>query len=78
MPKREEVINYIRRFWREKHYSPSVHEMADFFKTSTAVISYHLDFLEREHKIMPRDPKLARTIVPVELAQAIENFYNSN
>jgi len=72
----QEVLDFIHAFWKENRFSPSVREIADHFRTSTSVINYYLLGLEfRLQLIQPRAKGMARNIVPVALAQAIEQFY---
>ena len=70
------VYQYILDFWREHKKSPSLRDIADEFRTSTSVISYYLDALVEDGYIMPRTEGEARTIIPVVIADAIDEFFS--
>ena len=66
---RKEIVLYLEMYWKAYHHSPSVRDIAKYVgqkrlgrMASTSVIDYHLDILEREGIIRPRDGK-ARDIV---------------
>lgn len=65
----QSVKDYIKAYYNLHHFSPGNNEIAEAFGVSTSVAAYWLNTLEREGWIEPRDPKLARNIVPVELFQ---------
>lgn len=46
--KPQQIIDYIRRFWSEKHYPPTVRDILNGCGiSSTSVVSYNLDILEK-------------------------------
>ncbi len=46
--KPRQIIDYIRRFWSEKHYPPTVRDILNGCGiSSTSVVSYNLDILEK-------------------------------
>jgi repressor LexA len=47
--KPQQIIDYIRRFWSEKHYPPTVRDILNGCGiSSTSVVSYNLAILERD------------------------------
>jgi len=59
---RERVYSYIRRFFRERGYAPTVRDILKGCSiSSTAVVQHHLNVLEREGRIH-RDPAVFRSI----------------
>lgn len=65
--KLENVKQFIREYWEKKHYSPSIAELTAHFETSTGNVSYWLKHLESDGWIEPREPGVARNIVPVDI-----------
>jgi repressor LexA len=63
---RERILEYIRRFFDEKGYAPTVREILRGCNiSSTSLVQYHLNILEREGQIR-RDPEVFRSIQLVE------------
>lgn len=63
----ELVKSYIQEYWEKHHFSPGNNELADHFGVSTSVAAHWLERLEKDEWIEPREPKIARNIVPVEI-----------
>jgi repressor LexA len=63
---RERILEYIRRSFDEKGYAPTVRDiMRGCNISSTSLVQYHLNILEREGQIR-RDPEVFRSIQLVE------------
>lgn len=61
---RYRVLRYIQQFVAGHGYGPTVREIqAALELSSTSVVQYHLDRLERQW-LITREPGLARTIHP--------------
>jgi len=59
---REKILEYIRRFFDEKGYAPTVRDiMKGCNISSTSLVQYHLNILEKEGQIR-RDPEVFRSI----------------
>jgi repressor LexA len=59
---RENILNFIHGFIDERGYSPTVRDILKGCSiSSTAVVQYHLDVLEKEGRIH-RDPEIFRSI----------------
>jgi len=59
---RQKIIDYIREFYDERGYAPTVRDiMKGCDLSSTAVVQHHLKVLESEHQI-ERDSKVFRSI----------------
>jgi repressor LexA len=59
---RENILQYIHGFIDERGYSPTVRDILKGCDiSSTAVVQYHLDVLEKEGRIH-RDPEIFRSI----------------
>jgi repressor LexA len=59
---RQKIMEYIRDFYDERGYSPTVRDiMKGCNLSSTAVVQHHLKVLESEHQI-ERDSKVFRSI----------------
>ena len=59
---RENILQFIRGFIDERGYSPTVRDILKGCEiSSTAVVQYHLDVLEKEGRIH-RDPEIFRSI----------------
>src|SRR5271157_2882783 len=59
---RETILQFIHGFIVERGYSPTVRDILKGCEiSSTAVVQYHLDVLEREGHIH-RDPEIFRSI----------------
>lgn len=59
---RQKIIEYIRDFYDERGYAPTVRDiMKGCGLSSTAVVQHHLKVLESEHQI-ERDSKVFRSI----------------
>lgn len=59
---RQKVIEYIRDFYDERGYAPTVRDIVKGCNlSSTAVVQHHLKILENEHQI-ERDSKVFRSI----------------
>jgi len=62
MDKTQEVYNFIVDFMDENRYPPTIREIGEHLKfDSTSSVSYHLNKLENQGKII-RDPKKNRAI----------------
>ncbi|MDD5398671.1 MAG: transcriptional repressor LexA [Dehalococcoidia bacterium] len=60
--KRDKIIEYIRNFYDERGYTPTVRDIQKGCGlSSTAVVQYHLKLLENEHQI-ERDSHVFRSI----------------
>jgi repressor LexA len=63
---RERILGYIRRFFDEKGYAPTVRDiMRGCNISSTSLVQYHLNVLEKEGQIH-RDPEVFRSIQLME------------
>lgn len=63
---RERILEYIRRFFDEKGYAPTVRDiMRGCNISSTSLVQYHLNVLEKEGQIH-RDPEVFRSIQLME------------
>jgi len=59
---RQKIIEYIRSFYDDRGYAPTVRDiMKGCSLSSTAVVQHHLKILESEHQI-ERDSKVFRSI----------------
>ena len=59
---RERIYTFIRKFYREHDYAPTVRDILKGCSlSSTAVIQHHLNVLEKEGRIH-RDPEVFRSI----------------
>ena len=59
---RENIFTYIRKFFRDRGYAPTVRDILKGCSiSSTAVVQHHLNVLEREGRIH-RDPEVFRSI----------------
>ena len=59
---RQKIIEYIRDFYDDRGYAPTVRDiMRGCSLSSTAVVQHHLKILESEHQI-ERDSKVFRSI----------------
>jgi repressor LexA len=59
---RERILHFIHEFIDERGYSPTVRDILKGCEiSSTAVVQYHLDVLEKEGRIH-RDPEIFRSI----------------
>lgn len=67
--------NFILSYWKEHKTSPSTRELADSMNTSTSVINYYLRLLQEDGYILWKPDGLSRQIIPVEIAQAIEEHF---
>jgi len=60
--RQQSIIEFVRRFWLEKSYPPTVRDIQRACKvSSTSVVAYNLDILEREGHIR-RHPGISRGI----------------
>lgn len=63
---RERILQFIRDFFNDKGYAPTVRDiMRGCGLSSPALVQHHLDILEREGRIR-RDPEVFRSIQLVE------------
>jgi repressor LexA len=63
---REKILEYIRYFFDERGYAPTVRDiMKGCSISSTSLVQYHLNILEKEGQIR-RDPEVFRSIQLVE------------
>ncbi|MFO7712074.1 MAG: transcriptional repressor LexA [Dehalococcoidia bacterium] len=63
---RERILEYIRRFFDQRGYAPTVRDILKGCDiSSTSLVQYHLNILEREGQIR-RDPEVFRSIQLVE------------
>ncbi len=61
-PTRERILRFIRDFFAERDYAPTVRDVVKGCRlSSTAVVQHHLNVLEREGRIR-RDPGVFRSI----------------
>ena len=59
---RERIYTFIRKFYREHDYAPTVRDiLRGCSLSSTAVVQHHLNVLEKEGRIH-RDPEIFRSI----------------
>jgi repressor LexA len=59
---RERIYAFIRKFYREHDYAPTVRDILRGCRlSSTAVVQHHLNVLEKEGRIQ-RDPEVFRSI----------------
>jgi len=58
--KQQHIINFIRHFWTNRGYPPTIRDIVDGCGiSSTSVVDYNLNILEREGHIR-RHPEIAR------------------
>jgi len=63
---RERILEYIKRFFDERGYAPTVRDILKGCEiSSTSLVQYHLNILEKEGQIR-RDPEVFRSIQLVE------------
>ncbi len=63
---RERILEYIKRFFDERGYAPTVRDILKGCDiSSTSLVQYHLNILEKEGQIR-RDPEVFRSIQLVE------------
>ncbi len=63
---REGILEYIRRFFDERGYAPTVRDILRGCNiSSTSLVQYHLNVLEKEGQIR-RDPEVFRSIQLME------------
>lgn len=63
---RERILEYIRLFFDERGYAPTVRDILKGCNiSSTSLVQYHLNILEKEGQIR-RDPEVFRSIQLVE------------
>jgi len=68
---RERILRYIRVFFDEKGYAPTVRDILKGCNlSSTAVVQHHLNVLEREGRIH-RDPEVFRSIQLADRKNAV-------
>ncbi len=68
-PKQRNIINFVKRFWTDKSYPPTVRDILNGCNiSSTSVVDYNLDILEREGYIK-RHPGISRGIELVTESQ---------
>ena len=61
-PKQRNIIDFVKRFWMDKSYPPTVRDILTGCNiSSTSVVDYNLDILEREGYIR-RHPGISRGI----------------
>ena len=61
-PKQRNIIDFVKRFWMNKSYPPTVRDILTGCNiSSTSVVDYNLDILEREGYIR-RHPGISRGI----------------
>ena len=61
-PRRKQILDFITNFTSERGYAPSVRDLADGCdSSSSSVIQYHLNILERDGYIH-RDRGISRSI----------------
>ena len=61
-PKQRNIIDFVKRFWMDKSYPPTVRDILTGCNiSSTSVVDYNLDILEREGFIR-RHPGISRGI----------------
>lgn len=59
---RERIYTFIRKFYRERDYAPTIRDILKGCSlSSTAVVQHHLNVLEKEGRIH-RDPEVFRSI----------------
>lgn len=66
---RQRILSFIRKFFEDRGYAPTVRDIARGCDISTpSVVQHHLNMLEREGFIL-RDPEVFRSIQLVERKQ---------
>ena len=71
--KQQHIIDFIRRFWEDKGYPPTIRDIVNGCGiSSTSVVDYNLDVLEREGYIR-RHPEISRGIELLARPPAIEH-----
>lgn len=69
----ESARQFIRSYWEDNHFSPSIREIATHLHISTSVVNYYIDalvesgWLEERHTSPGRGTGKARNIVPSEI-----------
>lgn len=60
--RQERILSFIREFWRENGYSPSIRDIQHALKiSSTSVVAYNLNIL-KEKGMIDRDGRVSRGI----------------
>jgi repressor LexA len=71
-PKQQRIIDFVHRFWLESSYPPTVRDIVSGCGiSSTSVVDYNLDILEREGYIR-RHPGISRGIELVTQSPALK------
>ena len=71
--KQQHIIEFIRRFWQDRGYPPTIRDIVNGCGiSSTSVVDYNLDVLEREGYIR-RHPEISRGIELLARPPAIEH-----
>lgn len=73
--KQNSIIDFIRRFWSNKGYPPTVRDIVSGCRiSSTSVVDYHLNILERQGYIR-RHASVSRGIELVDRATAMTSSF---
>jgi len=65
-PKQKQVFEYIKNFYRQNGYSPSLKELAKQFQKSTTTIHQYLTYLQKKGFLSSAAKGTARGFVPVK------------
>jgi len=70
-----DYLKYILLFWKQKKRSPVIRDISDHFNTSTSVVSYFIDRLTEDGLLLEKEFGESRAIVPTEIANAIDAYF---
>ncbi|PIU45167.1 MAG: repressor LexA [Ignavibacteriales bacterium CG07_land_8_20_14_0_80_59_12] len=59
--RQRELLNFIKRFKKEKGYAPSMREIAEMFHITVGAVRDHLDALARKN-LLRKEPNLSRSL----------------
>lgn len=65
-PKQKQVLEYIKNFYHQNSYSPSLKELAKHFQKSTTTIHQYITYLQKKGFISTAAKGTARGFIPVE------------
>lgn len=65
-PKQKQIFEFIKKYYHQNGYSPSLKELAKHFKKSTATIHQYIAYLQKKGFISTPAKGTARGLIPVE------------
>lgn len=72
--RKEEINEFISTYWMKNFVSPNMRDIAAAFNTSTSYVSWILEKLDEDGKVM-FSKKRSRHIVPVWVPIALERWW---